>query len=228
MCGHDFTVWTGYSTVCTQCGVEIMSIELDNFSSSCSVLNNGYDRVQRFALKVSKLLGLHNGPRATDPVWAYLEIHQSRLKTPTDIRHCLQLSKLKCKHYDSLRTFCDIFTDFRVQVDMYRTQSYLVDMFRFLNSKWKMLDESSFFSYCWLLRYLLEKINSPLLVYLKPPTCRRRSQKYLRFLDKLFKQSPRMGDDHHHDTPDTRLHNVITASWNRPNISHQHGCPFRA
>ena len=228
MCEHFLTLWTGYSTVCTQCGVENMSVELDNFSSSCSVLNNGYDRVQRFSLKVNKLLGLHNGPRVNDPVWKYLESHQSHLKTPVDIRHYLQLSKLRCEHYDSLRTFCDIFTSFKVGVDLYRTQSYLVDMFKCLNGKWKMLDESSFFSYCWLLRYLLEQIESPLVVYLKPPTCKRRSQKYLTFLDRLFKQSPQMGDGYCRDTPSSRLHNVIMTSWNRPSKSHPLGCPFHA
>ena len=228
MCDHSIQLWTGYSNVCTKCGNETVTMHLDDFSSTCSVLHTGYDRVQRFSLKVNKLLGFHNGPRATDPVWKYLESNKFHLNTPTDIRHYLQISKLRCKHYDSLRTFTDIFTDYRVQADLYRTQQYLIDMFKIFNSKWELLEEDSFFSYCWLMRYLLEQVKSPLLVYLKPPTCRRRSQKYLRFLDKLFKQSPQMDGDRCHDTPDTRLRNVILSSWTHPSKSHLPCCPVHA
>jgi len=133
---------------------------------------------------LEKLFGIHNGPKISDQVWNVLEKHV--LKTPEDVRNALRGSKLKNKHYDCIRIFCDIFTPIKTQVNRKLLQT-LLDNFDFLHNRWLLLKPSgSFFSYDWLIRQLLEESDSPLLIYLKPRTCKKRHLKYLTLFEYLY------------------------------------------
>ena len=131
-------------------------------------------------MKVDKLLGLHSGPNAADPVWSYLNSQKATLTSPASVRYILRMSGLKNKHYDCLRIFCDAFTQFDVSHNQLTTYKYLMNMFDSLFMLWNTYSEQkSFFSYAWLMRYFLTNIDSSLLVYLKPQTCKSRHLKYL-------------------------------------------------
>lgn len=165
--------------VCHECGVEQRILRLDVYNVNSAPLDRGYNRRQRYRTKVDKLIGLHSGPHCDDAIWVYLDKHRITLNTPFDVRECLRASSLKNKHYDSIRTFSDAFTTFRVEHNQIDVKRYLMNSFDHLYSAWSTCFENSFFSYAWLLRYFLEQIDSKLTVYLKPKTCKRRNAKYL-------------------------------------------------
>ena len=180
MCIHHF-VETGYSNICILCGVEQFTMCLDSYSPTSAPIARPYDRAQRFGAKVDRLLGTHMPP-PHDPVWGFLDAKKG-LRGPISIRAALRHSTLRNKHYDNVRTFCDAFTPFRCKVyDHHKTRSFLLDEFEFVHARWCARNLAKFFSYDWLLRYFLEKINSPLLVYLKHPTSKRRSRRYVAML----------------------------------------------
>ena len=187
MCKHQWLHMSG-SKVCKECGVELMMLRLDVYNVNSAPLERGYNRRQRFKIKVEKLLGLHSGPHYNDEVWAYLDKNRMMLDTPFDVRECLRASSLKHKHYDNVRTFCDAFTSFKVPHVLEEVRKYLMGCFDNLYTRWNSRSEETFFSYAWLLRYFLEKRKSHLTVYLKPRTCSRRHAKYLSKLELI--QSP--------------------------------------
>ena len=178
MCVHQW-LHTSYTRVCRDCGIEHRTIRLDNFNIYSAPLERGYNRRQRYKVKVVKLIGLHSGPNYEDPIWVYLDKHKITLNTPFDVRECLRSSALKNKHYDNVRTFSDAFTDFRTEYSQCSMKIYLMRSFDNLYAGWCNRSEESFFSYAWLLRFFLEAVNSSLTVYLKPRTCNRRHAKYL-------------------------------------------------
>ena len=177
MCTHSF-IETSYSKVCVLCGIETPVLCLDAFNLYSAPLERSYSRLARFQSKVERLLGV-TCPRNADPVWEYLE--QRSLSTPSDIRIALRISSLKDKHYDSIRVFCDCFTDFKCAAyDHAQTHSFLLRQFEFLHNAWSAsFSDKHFFSYDWLLRHFLEHMKSPLVDYLKPATSKRRAKKYL-------------------------------------------------
>ena len=179
MCQHHF-LHTSCSKVCIDCGVEHRVIRVDNYNVFAAPLNRGYNRKQRFKIKVDKLLGLHSGPQCRDPVWKYLDDRRVTLNSPFDVRECLRSSKLKNKHYDNVRSFTDAFTNFSVVHNQSEVKTYLLHAFDVMFGKWNSVGHDSFFSYAWLLRYFLNKIRSPLTAYLKPQTCKRRHAKYIK------------------------------------------------
>ena len=97
MCKHHF-LYTEYTRVCKVCGVENSILRVDRYNVYAAPLNRGYNRKQRFKIKVDKLLGLHSGPQCLDPVWKHLDERQLTLNSPFDVRECLRSSKLKNKH----------------------------------------------------------------------------------------------------------------------------------
>jgi hypothetical protein len=196
MCDHTW-LDTGHTMVCCNCGVERQVLVLNVWNKFSAPLNRQYDRVGRFKTKVDKLLGTHRGPRYSDPVWTELE--QARRKgdrgtmgSPDDVRRVIRKSKLKTKHYDCVRIFCDVFTTFRLtplylKQNTERTREQLMHMFGEIHHVWLGCNDTSdgFFSYDFLLRFFLERMNSPLVVYLKPKTNKRRLQKYVEKLTRL-------------------------------------------
>ena len=80
MCKHTF-LDLGYSVVCQHCGLQERVLPLDTYSKYSAPLFRGYDRLQRFKLKVDKLLGFHNGPKCSDPVWE--PVSYTHLTLPT-------------------------------------------------------------------------------------------------------------------------------------------------
>ena len=191
MCNHNKFVVTACRKICTICGEETEILKLDTFAVHSAPLLRGYNRGTRFQTKVHKLLGRHTGPIHSDPVWDYLNQRKKQFKTPTDIRLCLRASNLKNKHYDCLRVFSDAFcSSFEFPaVDNQKTQKYLMSMFEHVHSAWSGMNLTSFFSYSWLLRKFLSKVDSPLLVYLKPPTCSSRHSVYEKKLLTLFRNA---------------------------------------
>lgn len=178
MCKHHF-LYTDCTKVCKECGIEHIVLRVDMYNVFAAPLNRGYNRRQRFKIKVDKLLGLHSGPQCQDPVWKHLDNRQLTLNNPFDVRECLRASKLKNKHYDNIRSFTDAFTSFKVAHDQTTIKSYLLKSFDDMFGRWISMNQDSFFSYAWLLRFFLEKIHSQLTVYLKPQTCKRRHAKYI-------------------------------------------------
>ena len=180
MCVHQ-TVDTGYSNICVLCGTEQFTLCLDSYSATSAPITRPYDRAQRFSAKVDRLLGTHMPP-PHDPVWLYLAAKKG-LRGPTSVRTALRQSTLRNKHYDNIRTFCEAFTSYRCKTYQHdQTRSFLLNEFEFVHAKWSKKNLTKFFSYDWLLRHFLEKINSPLLVYLKHPTSKRRSRRYFSML----------------------------------------------
>ena len=177
MCSHDFFD-TGYSLVCSLCGLERLTLSLDTFCTTSAPIQRSYDRLARFMNKVDKLLGVVY-PREGDPVWAYLENRQ--LVGPDSVRAALRNSGLRDKHYDCVRVFCDAFTPFRVTaIDHHKTRLELERRFLHVHDKWTQRE--GFFSYDWLMRRFLEQMHSPLVAYLKPRTSVKRHRKYLKML----------------------------------------------
>ena len=187
MCLHEW-LHTSCSKVCRECGIERRMLRLDIYNVNSAPLERGYNRRQRYRTKVDKLLGLHSGPHCEDAIWIHLDKHRITLNTPFDVRECLRASSLKNKHYDSIRTFTDAFTTFRVDHNQIDDKRFLMNEFDALYSGWATCFEESFFSYAWLLRYFLEKRNSKLTVYLKPKTCKRRNAKYLQKIKAIRSQ----------------------------------------
>ena len=175
---------TNCSQVCCLCGKETRILPLDTYNKYSAPLSRNYDRKNRFGVKVCKLLGMHSGPPAHDKVWKMLENHT--MESPACVRKTIRNSKLNTKHYDCVRVFCDVFTKFRVRgYDPHVMKKYLESCFAEVHRCWCRVDgvSDSFFSYDFLLRYFLEQIQSPLLVYLKPKTNKRRLKKYLMKLE---------------------------------------------
>ena len=189
MCEHSW-LDTGHTKVCSECGLETKVLVLNVWNKFSAPLNRQYDRVGRFKTKVDKLLGAHRGPKYTDPVWGILK--QEKMSSPGDVRRGIRKSKLKAKHYDCIRIFCDVFTTFRIgEIDTEMTRTRLVRMFEDVHHVWLGSGESSdgFFSYDFLLRHFLENIKSPLVVYLKPQTNKKRLQKYMVKLSLILSRS---------------------------------------
>ena len=184
MCEHEY-VFFSCLKVCTACGITERVLCLDTFNLNSAPLYRGYNRRARFSLKVRKLLGLHGGPSYEDPVWTYLNRQRLTLNSPFDVRAALRTSSLKNKHYDSLRSFCDIFTDLRTHLNPEHIKRILFFKFDRMYAKWNSSTETKFFSYAWILRRFLNEIDCPLVCYLKPPTCRRRDAKYTTMLTNL-------------------------------------------
>ena len=189
MCKHVY-VYQSWCKTCTLCGLESYFLALDTYSVFSAPLERGYSRIQRFKIKVDKLLGLHSGPNCVDPIWKHLDSRKLFLNTPFDVRQCIRRSKLKLKHYDCIRIFTEAFTNFTVPTNTTSLilKETLIEMFDKLYYKWIQVNKNSFFSYDWVLRYFLENMKSPLVVYLKPKTCRQRDLKYRTRLNNFEKR----------------------------------------
>ena len=219
-CSNPILIDTGYSVICKECGLEQHIIRIGNYSKHCSPLRSGYNRQQRWNLKINKLIGYHSGPTLTDPIWGYLKKNKHMLQTTFDVRQCIRNSNLKHKHYDSMRVFTDCFTNHRVLIDSVKTKDILIEKFKFVNSRWNASGEKSFFSYCWLLRKFLTQMDSPLTIYLKPPTCQRRASKYKLLFEKIT--LPHCMDSvTGRDRPNSRLHNDLSGASTPPSVRRQ-------
>jgi hypothetical protein len=179
VCNHAW-LYTDYCKVCKHCGLEERVLNLDYFCKYSAPLNRGYDRSGRFKVKLDKLFGLHSGPKADDQVWIELHAVKDELQTPLDVRRKLRQFNIKNKHYDCCRIFCDTFTNFHVDVfEPIRLNKILLRKFENIHCSWRANTPfEPFFSYDYLLRYLLTEANCPLIAYCKPPTSRRRKNKY--------------------------------------------------
>ena len=184
MCEHKYVYFSSLK-VCIACGITTRELCLDTFNLNSAPLYRGYNRRSRFSLKVRKLLGLHGGPGYDDPVWRWLDSQRLTLNSPFDVRASLRTSPLKNKHYDSMRVFCDVFTDFKTILNPDPIKRRLFYKFDRMYAKWNSAQIDKFFSYAWLLRKFLNEIDCPLVCYLKPPTCKRRDAKYTLMLNSL-------------------------------------------
>ena len=181
-CGCLF-VYTEYSQICTECGTETECLKLDTYSNNSAPLVRPYERHNRFASKLDKLLGWSH-PTESSEVWKIFK--NKKPANPSDVRKILRESKIKMKHYDCVRVFTDAFTKFRCQpYDALQTRNHLIRRFAIVYSEWSKSFHEKFFSYDWLMRVFLEEINSPLLVYLKPKTSKRRGKRYKKMLNDL-------------------------------------------
>ena len=84
----------------------------------------------------------------------------------------------------------------------------LTKLFKYIHYRWVVTQNSGgFFSYNWLLHFCLVLLESPLIIYLKPPTCKKRSDKYL---EKLGSILPLKNDETmNRDTISTHLLNEL-------------------
>ena len=179
MCRHEY-VYTTWNKTCTRCGLETCFLSLDTYSMFSAPLERGYSRSQRFRIKLDKLLTLHSGPNCEDPIWSYLSSRKLFLNNPFDVRQCIRCSKLKLKHYDCIRIFTNAFTSYRIKLNKppLALKNTLTKKFDDLYYRWLNMNDMSFFSYDWVLRFFLEELKSPLVVFLKPQTCSKRDKKY--------------------------------------------------
>ena len=206
---NSYFIETSYSVICSKCGSEKPHLKMDTYFNMCSApLQMGYDRSLRWRNKIDKMVGFNNGPRWNDPVWKYLEQNRNLIKQPQDICDCLRKSNLKNKHYDSIRVFSTVFTNIRVCVDALLIREQLNKLFKYIHYRWVVTQNSAgFFSYNWLLHFCLVLLESPLIIYLKPPTCKKRSDKYL---EKLGSILPLKNDETmNRDTISTHLLNEL-------------------
>ena len=178
MCVEHTFIETSHSHICTSCGLEKSYTHIDSWNPCSAPINKGYERTVRFRQKVDKLLFLQNAPRVEAPVWKFLE--GCTLKTPNDVRKALRQFSGKNKHYDSIRLFTRCFTPFRVvpKHDALRLNGCLTLLFRFVLRLWNRYNIRTkrlpFYSYDFLLRAFLVKLESPLVAFCKPITCKKR------------------------------------------------------
>jgi hypothetical protein len=177
MCEHVF-IHTSHTRVCGICGVEKSVLRLDTYNVFSAPLCKGYQRVVRFRQKLDKLIFLQNAPPVKCPIWKYLE-SQKDLTGPCDVRRVLRTYKGKNKHYDCIRLFTRVFTPFRVRMKMRadRLKEIMTVFFSSIIRLWGRYNvhtEMSFFSYDFLLRCFLERLDSPLTAFCKPVTCQKR------------------------------------------------------
>jgi hypothetical protein len=200
MCKH---VWltTDHTHICSQCGLEEVYLSVDKYNKFSAPLNRSYNRLTRFCTKLDKLLAIHSGPRATDPVWSFIHSSCKKHFTPKDIRHALRRSDLKLKHYDSIRIFSDAFTNFKIRpFNVHTLRDVLIVKFNFIHRRWKVANIKQFFSYDFLIRMFLEDINSQLLIYLKPSSNKQRLRKYHEKLNSILTRNG--GRKWNHDSGD--------------------------
>jgi hypothetical protein len=211
-CVHNY-VYLSTSKVCRLCGIEKRVLYLDQYSKYSAPLNRGYDRNGRMKIKLQKLFGLHSGPKAEDAVWEKLRAVRHELHTPKHVRKKLRSFSLRNKHYDCTRIFTDTFTDFRVHVPhAQRLRERILHNFLVIHSSWRThTPNEAFFSYDFLLRYLLEEEKCSLIVYCKPKTSKRRRKNYL---EKLRVIQARSGYKMWSRKPAvTHSRNVLESSW---------------
>ena len=191
MCIH-FWLETTHTRVCNKCGLETQLLKLSEWDKHSAPLMRNYDRPRRFENKIDKLLGIHAGPAHTDPIWKYLE-NERNLSSPADVREAIRRSTLRAKHYDCVKIFSDVFTPFRMIInDVHSLKQKLCAQFNVVHQRWAFSGETSFFSYDFLIRLFLEELESPLVVYLKAPTNRRRHMMYIRKLTTLSQNGSKM------------------------------------
>ena len=138
-------------------------LRLDQYNTFSAPISRGYCRKLRFKTKVDKILFGTPQPKIDDPVWVFLDSMKVELVTPLCVRQALKKSKLVCKHYDSVKLFCDVFTNFKVEIDeLQSVHKYMITSFTKIHRAWNFSAQKNFFSYTWLIRFLLERINSKL------------------------------------------------------------------
>ena len=178
MCRHTWLL-NGHSMICGSCGLQRAYLPMNRYNKYGAPIVPGYNRATRFKLKVDKLLCIHMGPNSSAPIWEFLKEYTGPMNTPADVRRCLRSSTLKAKHYDCIRIFSNIFTPFRVGVHQVHTiRAELLRQFDTIYIPWSLSGLTRFISYDYLMRRFLEAMNSPLLQYCKPRTCKRRLLKY--------------------------------------------------
>jgi len=176
-CSHEYTC-NLFSKICIRCGIQSTVLNLDTYNVFSAPILKSYDRRHRFKVKLHKVLMLHTGPKHSEPVWNVLEANE--MKTITELRTVLRNSKLKQKHYDSIRLFAKIFCKINVDLpqDPYVLSQTMFRDFEEIHFAWKRNPHDLFFSSDWLLRMLVAKYCSKLLLFLKPATSETRNKKY--------------------------------------------------
>ena len=189
-CDHQW-VHKEYCRICIRCGVQLPFLKVDRYNKYSAPLQRGYDRCGRFKTKLDKLYGRHSGPKSDDAIWTKLDLIRYKLRHPNDIRKVLRKFKIANKHYDCIRIFSDVFTTFRVKITNPLHQYHVIlDKFRKIHSAWSAFRiEQQFFSYDYLLRHLLDELKSPLVIYCKPQTNKRRRSKYKKKLNLIRARS---------------------------------------
>ena len=175
-CGEHEFVYTNHSRICLACGIEIIQLNLDLYNRNSAPLHKHYNRITRFEQKTNKLLGI-NGPKYSHPIWAYLDSHKGDIKEPNDIRRLLRKWKsCTCKCYDSIFLFSKAFiiTTPPIQ-NLHQIKSYINSEFRIIHRHWLRSEESKFYNYDFLLRYICDLGDiTQLEPYLKRITCKKR------------------------------------------------------
>jgi hypothetical protein len=153
--------------VCIKCGLEKAYL-----SPSCVSFNHPphsqlvvspYSRKTRFTGLLRKILGVDNGPLASDLVWNYLA-GSAPFQTTEDIIMCLKNSPLKTKYYNSIHVFAKAF------LRKYETPNCIYTPLQIENSLGQLFEEvvfqwcrfstnPSFFSYSWLLEKLFKQLQ---------------------------------------------------------------------
>lgn len=178
---------TNYHTrVCQDCGVEtFIGYTTSNqvYSAQCfKALPQTYSRLARFRDLIRCVFALENGPKSDAPVWEYLKA-LAPFQTASDILNALKRSSLEHKHYSSVHLFSKVFTNYGghpfSSTDLRTLVDIMCHKFETTLQRWNLLNQTSFFSYTWLIeKYLRDFKLDFFLQYVKHLQCPHRRAKY--------------------------------------------------
>ena len=178
---------TNYHTsICRECGVEtFIGYTTSNqvYSTQCfKALPQTYSRLARFRDLIRRVFALENGPRSDAPVWEYLK-ELAPFQSSADILTALKQSSLEHKHYSSVHLFSKVFTNYKEHsfssTELRTLVEILCHKFETTLQRWNLLNQTSFFSYTWLIEKYLRDFNLTIfLQYVKHLQCPHRREKY--------------------------------------------------
>ena len=188
--------------VCIKCGKEkaYLSTRCVSFNHPphTSIVVSPYSRKTRFTGLLRKILGVDSGPIASDTVWQFLSASAPFQRTE-DIILCLKNSPLKTKYYNCIHVFAKSFLrNYEKPQCVYSTleiERFLGDLFEEVMFQWcRHSNNTSFFSYAWLLEKLLKQLHifHVYKLFLKVLICPTRRLKYDTRWNSLVTRSPRL------------------------------------
>ena len=192
---------TTFSFVCLNCGIEKTYVTPSCLSfhhtPHTSLIVSPYNRKTRFIGLLRKILGVDTGPHAKDLVWQYLSA-SAPFRTTDDIVSCLKNSSLKSKHYNCIHGFSKAFqknySKPKCHYSPREIEEYLGILFEEVNFYWCRFEQTSFFSYAWLLEKLFRQLQilEDYKSFLKVLICPTRRKKYETRWKRFVTKSPHL------------------------------------
>ena len=222
VCCHLKTVLTNQDTiVCTDCGLEkTVLVNTPNYHTHIQTapLARFYSRPHRWHTLLKKIVGIHSGPNAGDPIWKHLK-DQEPFPTVVELKQALRGCNLENKHYPCIHIFARCFcADY--QKPRHNAQTVLKKLrvhFDFiLQLHNRSGQKGKFFSYNWLLEQSLSLHNfTEYLPFVKKLKCANRRAKYVKQLITLYETHVENGD---RELSNTHLQNGLSPAGSHRNL----------